>query len=298
MNAISSIRLRAAGLIAACSLLLSGCFMAPGKFNAELALVGADEFTFVYDGEIFFLGLSGLAQMGSAADVKFTPSDCYDDQTFDQRECTADELREQRDEWDQGAARRAAENKQKAEQMAALMGGINPSDPAAADEVVKLLVRQKGWERVENLGDGLFKVRYSIRGTLGHDFMFPVIEGFPPTNPFIQTFARKNGQLRINAPGFAAQSSDGGMGAMIGGLGPLAALGGIGAMGSEDGDDSELANLPTPDGTFIIRTAGGMSIRANNTDEGPERTAAGEVLTWKITQRTSQMPTALIDLGR
>ncbi len=298
MNAVSSIRFHVAGLAAVLSLALSGCFMTPGKFTAELALTSADEFTFTYDGEIFFLGLSRLAQMGSAADEKFTPDDCYDDETFDQRECTAAELAKQREEWEQGAAQRAAENKEQAEQVAALMGGINPSDPAAAEEVAKLLLRQKGWERVENLGDGLFKVRYVISGTLGHDFMFPLIEGFSPTNPFVQTFARKNGQLRINAPGFAAQSGDGGMGAMMGGLNPLAALGGMGAMGSKDGQGNEPAKLPTPDGTFTIRTAAGMSIRANNTDEGPERTATGEVLSWKISQRTTQMPTALIDLGR
>lgn len=33
-------------------------------------------------------------------------------------------------------------------------------------------------------------------------------------NPFVQVFLRKGGQVRINAPGFAAQNSDaGGIGA-------------------------------------------------------------------------------------
>jgi hypothetical protein len=118
---------------------------------------------------------------------------------------------------------RAEEAKEKAKQMAAMMGGIDPSDPKAADELVKLLKRQKGWERVVHKGDGVFDVSYRVSGTLGHDFLFPTIEGFPATNPFVQMIQRKGGQVRINAPGFAAQSGDagGGMGAMMG-MGSLA----------------------------------------------------------------------------
>lgn len=294
MNAFSSIRLRAAAFAAALSLAVTGCFVAPGKFTAELALTGADQFTFTYDGEIFFLGLSGLSQMGGAQDPSFTP-ECFDEETYETRECSKAETAEQRKEWDARAVERAAENKRQAEQMATMMGGINPSDPKAADELVNLLMRHKGWEQVESLGDGLFKVSYAINGTLGHDFMFPLIEGFPATNPFVQTFARKNGQARITAPGFAAQGSDGMMGAMMGGIGPLAAFGGMGDQGSAG---EQMPKLPVLEGIFTIRTTGPMTIRANNTDDGPEATTTGEVLTWKISPRTNQGPTALINLAR
>lgn len=294
MHAATSIRWCASALLAALSLALAGCFVTPGKFQSELALTGGDSFTFTYDGEIFFAGLSKLAQMSAAKDDVFEP-ECRDDETFEKRACTAAETAEQRAEWDASAAERAAENQRQAEQMAAVMGGINPSDPKAADDLAALLMRQKGWEEVQNLGDGLFAVRYRISGTLGHDFVFPLIEGFPTTNPFVQTFARKNGQLRINAPGFAAQGSDGPMGMMMGGFGPLAALGT--GMSGEAGPGSQMPKFPTPEGTFTIRTTSAMAIRANNTDEGPMATGSGDVLTWQISPRTTQIPTALIDLA-
>lgn len=287
MTILTTIRWRAAALLAGLALALTGCFMTPGKFTSELAVTGPDSFTFTYNGEIFFLGLSKLALMGEGGET-FEPSTCYDDDTFEQRDCTKAEIDEQRAEWDAGAADRAAEAKRKAEQMAAIMGGIDPTDPKAAEELVKLLQRQKGWERVVHKGDGLFEVSYRVTGTLGHDFMFPLIEGFPATSPFVQSFVRKNGQLRINAPGFTTQGADAGMAGMMGGLGALAGMG----PGATEGE--KMPGVPALDGTFTIRTAPGMRILANNTDEGPETTTAGEALTWRITQRTAQFPTALI----
>jgi hypothetical protein len=296
MNAISSTRALAAAVLAALSLVLAGCLITPGKFTAELALTGADQFTFTYDGEIFFLGLSKLAQMGSSADETFQPSSCTDEETYATRECTKAELDQQRKAWDEAAPARAAERKKQAEQMAAVMGGINPDDPKAAEELTRLLLRHKGWEEVQSLGDGLFRVRYRINGTLGHDFMFPVIEGFPATNPFVQTIARKNGQLRINAPGFAVQGADNPMAGMMGGMGALA---GMGAMAADEVSGGKaMPAMPKLEGTFTIRTTSPMRVRANNTDEGPATAATGEVLTWQITPRTTQMPTALIELPR
>ena len=296
MQAISSTRAGAATLLAALSLLLAGCLITPGKFTSELTLTGADQFAFTYEGEIFFLGLSKLAQMGSSSDETFRPASCVDDATYATRECTPAELAQQRKEWDAGAPARAAERKKQAEQMATVMGGINPDDPKAAEELTRLLMRHKGWEEVQHLGDGLFKVRYRIAGTLAHDFMFPVIEGFPATNPFVQTIARKNGQLRINAPGFAVQGADNPMAGMMGGMGALA---GMGAMAADEVSGGKaMPAMPKLEGTFTIRTSGAMRVRANNTDEGPVATTAGEVLTWRITPRTTQMPTALIELPR
>ncbi|MFO6448652.1 hypothetical protein ACLBKU_16070 [Erythrobacter sp. NE805] len=299
MTILSGLRLRAAALLAGLSLALTGCFMSPGKFTSELAITGPDSFTFRYDGEIFFLGLSKLAQIGAAAEEKFTPETCTNDETFEERECTEEELAKQRADWDAGAEERAAKAREQAKQMAAIMGGIDPSDPKAADELVKLLQRQKGWERVVHKGDGVFDVSFRATGTMGHDFLFPMIEGFPAINPFVQVFLRKGGQVRVNAPGFATQSNDaGGMGAMMG-MGSLAGLAALGAQ--ESGDDPEgaaLKGIPQMEGTFTIRAAPGMRILANNTDEGPQGgTTTGETLTWTISPRTAQAPTALIAAG-
>ena len=289
MTMVTTIRLRAATLLAGFALALSGCFMTPGKFTSEFAITGSDSFTFSYEGEIFFLGLSKLAQMDWAAEV-FTPSECYDDETYESRPCTSKEEAAQRTEWEAGAADRAAEGKRKAQQMAAIMGGIDPSDPKAAEELVTLLKRQKGWERVVHKGDGVFDVSYRVTGTMGHDFMFPMIEGFPAANPFVQAFVRQGGQVRIQAPGFASQNADSGNMVAMMGMGSIAGLAALEASGNGDA----LPGIPVIDGTFTIRAANGMRILANNTDEGPAATTTGEALTWPITGRTKEAPTALI----
>lgn len=299
MTMFSHIRLRAAALLTGFALVLSGCFMTPGKFTSELAITGPDTFTFSYEGEIFFLGLSKLAQMDAGKEV-FTPSDCYDDESFEPRDCTEAEIASQRADWEAGAAERAEQAKKQAQQMAALMGGIDPSDPKAAEELVKLLQRQKGWERVVHKGDGVFDVSYRITGTMGHDFMFPLIEGFPTTNPFVQVFLRKGGQVRINAPGFAVQNTEtGGMGTVLGAgsFAGLAAMGAAEEAAKNGGDAGSIPGVPQIDGTFTVRAAPGMRILANNTDEGPVAGTAGEMLVWQVSPRTTQAPTALIAAG-
>lgn len=290
-------RASATVLVASLSLLLTGCFITPGKFTSQLVLGQDQDFTFTYEGEIFFLGLSQLAEMGEAAE-EFTPQPCYLDGSFEERECTANELEGQRAEWAQGAERRAAEAAQKAEQMSALLGGIDATDPQATAEFTKILLRQKGWDRVEDKGNGVFEVSYTLNGKLTHGFMFPLIEGVPSTNPFVQIFVRDENMIRINAPGFSAQNDDNPMSAMMGGLTGMAGMGSALTQDSPDSDDEPMPDIPTPDGTFTIVTTGGMEIRANNTDEGANPTPTGEMLTWQINARTKTAPTALIDLNR
>ncbi|KPP96237.1 hypothetical protein [Erythrobacter sp. HL-111] len=287
----------AAALVAALALVLSGCFVAPGRFDSTLVLNGDDTFTFTYDGEIFFLGLSSLSQMGAAAE-SFEPK-CTVEGSFEERECTPAEVAGQRAEWDAGADRRAAEAKEKAQQMAAVMGGIDPSDPEAAQELAALLMRHEGWERVVPKGDGVFEVGYRIDGSLGHDFLFPVIEDFPPSGPFVQVILRKDDVVRINAPAFAAQN-DNPLGGMMGGMmGNMGALAGLAALGDEEngGEGQQMPDIPQVEGTFTLVLKGGMRILANNTDEGPDATPTGEVLSWEISPRTRAAPTALIDLA-
>ncbi len=299
MTIFSRVRLQGAALLAGFALTLTGCFMSPGKFTSELALTGPDTFTFSYEGEIFFLGMSKLARMGAGVEEPFAPY-CVDDQTYENRVCTSEEEAEQRKEWEAGAAERAEKARKDTENMKLIMGGIDPSDPKAAEELVKLLERQKGWNRVVHKGDGLFEISYSVSGTLGHDFMFPQIEGFPPTNPFVQMFLRDGSQVRINAPAFVFQTSESPIPG-IGGFGPLAGLAAMGAAeeakekAGEGKEPEALPGVPVLDGTFTIRTAAGMRILANNTDEGPQAApGGGEVLRWAISPRTMQSPTALV----
>ncbi len=291
MGIVGSTRAKAAAALAALSLLLTGCFITPGKFNSELVLMKGDRFSYTYEGEIFFLGLSSLAQMGAAGE-EFEAEPCYDEETYEDPECTEAELAEQRAEWDANAEARTQEAAQEAEQMAALMGGIDPSDPEATAELVQLLERQRGWQSVVDKGDGVFEVRYAIEGTLSHDFQFPVIEGFPTISPFVQLYLRKGDQVRVNAPGFSAQSDNGPMAGMMGGMVGMA---GLAAMSGEEGAGEAMPDIPTIEGTFTIVTDG--IIRANNTDEGAVPTARGQELSWDISPRTQAAPTALIDLS-
>jgi len=291
MTAHSPIRLKAAAVLASLSLLLSGCFITPGKFTSELQLLEGDQFTFSYEGEIFFLALADLAEMG-AANNTFS-STCWDEDTFEERECTAEEEAEQRADWDAGAEMRAEKAEREAKQMAAIMGGIDPTDPEASAELTQLLLRQKGWNRVEDKGDGVFDVSYSISGNLTHDFMFPLIEGFPTTNPFVQMIMRDGDLVRVNAPGFAGQNAGGPFGALTGGMPGMA---GMAALAEGSPDNEGMPDIPAIEGTFTIITSG--TIRANNTDEGSQTTSEGETLAWDISPRTKAAPTALIDMSR
>lgn len=290
-----SLRHVAAAMLAGFSLLLTGCFITPGKFTSELVLGPDQDFTFTYEGEIFFLGLSRLAEMGESA-KEFEPEECYVDGTSEVRECTRNEIEGQRSAWKSGESQRTAEAKQQAEQMSAMMGGIDPADPEAVVKFTRMLLRQKGWERVVDKGDGVFDISYRLNGKLTHDFMFPVIEGVPSTNPFVQVLLRDGDVVRVNAPGFSAQNDENPMAAMMGGMGAMAGLAALGEEG-EGGEKPAMPDIPQIEGTFSIVLKGSKRILANNTDEGASRTPTGEVLVWEISPRSKAAPTALVDLA-
>ncbi|RGP40200.1 hypothetical protein BPTFM16_00479 [Altererythrobacter insulae] len=283
----TAFRINTTALLIAFTLALTGCFMSPGKFASELVLEENGAFTFTYEGEIFFLGLSDLAKLESATE-EFEAEDCFTDE-YDLRECTEAEIAEQRADWDATSQERAEKKQKDAQEMAQMMGGIDPTDPEAATQLQELLLRHKGWEHVEAKGNGVFDVRYSARGNLSHDFMFPVIEGFPAGAAFVEIILRDGNVVRVNAPGFSAQDQSNPMSSMMGGMMGIAALGQL-SEGSEG-----MPGLPSMEGTFTIVTEG--DIRANNTDEGASLSARGEVLSWNIDGSTQSAPTALIKLA-
>lgn len=279
----------AVALAAAASLALSACILSPGTFDATLDLRRDGRFTFSYNGQIYLLALSKLAEMSGQAeggDGEFVATACWDED-FNDRECTEEEIAEQRATWEAGAAERKASAEREAEAMRQFLGGIDPADPEAAEELATRLRRQEGWKRVEYRGDGLFEVEFSLTSTMGHDFMFPTFERFPMVNSFVLANARQGGSVRVEAPGFAAQSGGGAFPGMMAGL---AAAG-----TASSGSDNPFSGFPEMDGTFRIVTDG--QILANNTDEGPRSTPEGQVLEWRVNKRTEAAPTALIQLG-
>jgi hypothetical protein len=275
--------------LTASAALLTGCLLAPGKFASRLELRKSGAFSFSYDGEIYVLPLSKAATTGSKGEEEFTPEACHDADTFEDRDCTAEELAQQRQDWAAGAEERKKQKEQEAQSARAMLGGIDPSDPKAAQEFADRLRRQAGWEKVEPKGDGLFEVSFAISGKLDHDFVFPTIEGFPMTNAFVQLVLREGAVARIDAPSFTAQPATNPFQGMMGGMPGL-----VPENGQDSSGDSAPA-APKLDGIFTVVTDG--EILANNTDEGPRTTPQGKVLEWKITPRTSAAPTALIRMA-
>lgn len=277
-------------LAAVMAMVLTGCLLSPGKFTSQLDLKNGGSFAYSYDGEIYLLALSKLAELGNQAenaDNEFIGQPCYSEEGFEERTCTQDEIAEQRRAWDAELEASIKSQKEEAEMMRGMLGGIDPADPEAAEELATRLRRQKGWNSVEYKGDGLFAVEFRIEGQLDYDFLFPTIERFPMSNFFVLVANRDGGTVRVDAPGFSAQP---------GGNPFQGMMAGMAGMFSNAGNSKaeETSVIPELDGTFRIVTDG--KILANNTDEGPTETAAGKVLEWKVNKRTQIAPTALIEI--
>ncbi|WP_232842957.1 hypothetical protein [Allopontixanthobacter confluentis] len=278
-----------AGLVAALAMVLTGCLLSPGKFTSELHLRNGGTFSYSYDGEIYLLALSKLAEMGNQAENSgsaYIQQPCYSDDEFEERECTSDEIAVQKSQY---SARQQKQQKD-AEMLRAMLGGIDPADPEAATELAERLRRQKGWNKVDYKGDGLFVVSFAIAGRLDHDFLFPTIERFPMSNFFVLVANREGGTVRVDAPGFSAQSGGNPFQGMMAGMAGMFAA----TAETAEADGESLPVFPELEGSFKIVTDG--QILANNTDEGPAASTAGQVLEWQINKRTQVAPTALIRL--
>jgi hypothetical protein len=290
-NAGSLRRGAAAALAIALGLALSACLLSPGKFTSALDIRKDGRFSFSYTGEIHLLALSKLAEMGNAgASETFKPETCKVEDSDAERKCTPREIAEQKRIWQE--TRKEAEDKRKrdGESMKAMLGGIDPSDPRAAEELAERLRRQAGWRRVVYKGDGLFEVEFAIAGRLDHDFAFPTIERFPMANAFVTVSRRADGSLRIDGPGFGPAAGGDPMRGMMQAM----AL-----SGAKAGDGGKMPNLPVADGRLSITTDG--AVVANNTEEGPQLDIGGHRLVWTVNGRnltTAPAPMALIRLAQ
>lgn len=267
----------AATLVATLALLVAGCILLPGRFASDLDVRRDGTFTFRYKGEIVLAPLAQPPASAGEDDEKFEPASCFSDDTGDERACTSDEIATQRKAWDEERAdRRARKAKDDAESrkaMQGLLGGIDPTDPRAAQEFANRLSRQQGWTSVVSKGNGVFDVDYAVKGRLDHDFSFPTIERLPMVVPFVTVYRRNDGTVRIDAPAFTANAAN----PQLPGL----------ASSPKD-------NIPGLDGTFALVTD--AAVLANNTDEGPIAAGSDKRLSWKVDARTTSAPTALLRL--
>ncbi|MXO89820.1 hypothetical protein [Pontixanthobacter aquaemixtae] len=351
MNLPLTRRTAAAFMAALGSLLLTSCFMIPGKFDAKLDLRSDGSFTYSYDGEIRLLGMTQLMEMsrgGNSTSVWNPDSQtCWGDEptTADPaaeavaeameespaeeaaevavevaaeeakdssppppvvlvptrpvsasaaRECSEEELAERRKQFEERQARSRERRSREAKQMQAVFGGIDPNDPDAGQLIAERLERQHGWNSVEYLGEGLFKVDFSIASRIDHDFTFPTMEGMSAGQPFLYVYRRDAKTVRVDAPGFGAGTNPGGAGG-----GSMSWLMIAGLERSRNSRDPDLAEIfKTTNGTFTITTDG--EILANNTDEGYRDTASGRALVWQINSGSIDRapPSALIKLAQ
>ena len=283
----------AAALALGATLALSACIITPGTFDATFDVRKDGQFTFSYNGQIYLLALTQLADAASEADSTdedFIESPCYNDEDYEERECTEEEIAEQRRIWDEQVQARASAAERDREMMRQMLGGIDPGDPEAAEELADRLRRQEGWKRVEYKGDGLFEVEFSLTSRMGHDFAFPTFERFPMSNSFVLANVRQGSAVRIEAPGFAPQGTGNPFQSMMAGMAGIA-----GAYTAASSEEQALEKMPDINGTFRIITDG--QILANNTDEGPQAGTTGQILEWKINKRTHTAPMALIQLA-
>lgn len=202
---------------------------------------------------------------------------------FAERDCTETEIAEQKKDWDEQQVRRKKEKEQAKKMFAALLGGVDPDDPKTIERFTKEVERLAAWNKVEHMGNGVFKIDYATKGRLADDFAFPVIPRYALGNPMIHVSRWDNGRVRIEAPTFH-NDPDMSMAALMGAGGMMPGMG----MKGKGVEPVEVK------GTFTIRTD--TTILANNSEEGPSDAGGLQVLTWDIGSRTFGPPMALLKL--
>lgn len=203
---------------------------------------------------------------------------------FEERDCTETEIAEQKKEWDEQQVRRKKEKEQSKKMFAALLGGVDPDDPKTIDRFTKEVERLAAWNKVEHIGNGVFKIDYSTKGRLADDFAFPVIPRYALGNPMIHISRWDNGRVRIEAPSFH-NDPDMSMAAIMGAGGMMPGMGMKGA---------NMEPLEVK-GTFTIRTD--SAILANNSEEGPSEAGGLQILSWEVGPRTFGPPMALLKMA-
>jgi hypothetical protein len=207
------------------------------------------------------------------------------------RDCTKKETAEQKAEWDETQKAKTDREAEQKKLFATLLGGIDPKDPKTIARFTKEVERLAAWNKVEHLGDGLFKIDYSTKGRLADDFAFPVIPRYAIGEPMIHITRWDNGRVRVEAPAFHSDPD----------FSAMTMLGGGAAAGMFGSGGKPALKLIEVKGTFTLITD--AAILANNTEEGPQELDAKQQgglqkLIWDIGPATFGPPMALLKLVR
>lgn len=301
--------MRVAAILAA-SLSLSGCFLVPGKFGADVDIRKAGDFTVAYKGEIIFQMPDDI--MGSKAKPK--PWDdafatCYasgrtmtdeyasaemhetaikgaadgssDGLDKDAREiaCSAKQTAELRQKYEAEKAEAVAKKAEDADKMAQLFGFSGSADEANRKFAAGLM-KYDGWKSVTYRGKGVFDVDYSYSGKLTHDYVFPIFPKMDMIFPFIMVRKRADGTVTVTAPSLIG----GGMKALAG---RAKALGDLSA-------SKDMPESPQTSGIFTVTTDG--EILSNNSEDGPSIDPKGRKVVWDVNPMTDRLPELLIKI--
>ena len=296
--------------VLAASTMLSGCFLVPGKFGADVDIRKAGDFTVAYKGEIIFQmpdDIMGSKMKPKVWDDAFatcyasgrTMTDEYasaethqsaiegaeegsiDGQDDDSREvaCSAKQVAELRKTYEKEKAEAAAKKAEEADQMAQMFG-FSGSGDEANQKFAAALMKYDGWKNVTYLGKGKFDVDYRYSGKLTHDYVFPIFPKMDMIFPFIMVRKRADGTVTVTAPSLIG----GGMKAMAGRakmLGDLSA-------------SKDMPESPQTSGMFTVTTDG--EILSNNSEDGPTSDPKGKKLVWDVNPMTDRLPEVLIKI--
>jgi hypothetical protein len=207
---------------------------------------------------------------------------------LNERECTADEVTQQRADWDTQQAEKKKRDEEGRKMAEMMLGGIDPENPETILRFTREVERLAAWHKVEHLGNGVFLVDYSTSGKLADDYAFPVIPRYALGEPMIHITRWDNGRVRVEAPAFKTDPEMS-MTALLG-MSRLA-----GGMLGKGGSDKVPAEPVTIKGRFTLTTD--ARILANNSEEGPEDVGGLEKLTWDIGPASYGAPMALLKLN-
>lgn len=301
--------IRTLGVLAA-STMLSGCFLVPGKFGADVDIRKAGDFTVAYKGEIVFQmpddfmgskvkpkpwddafatcyasGRTMADEYASAetheSAIKGSEEGSIDGQDDDSREvaCSAKQVAELRKTYEKDKAEAAAKMADDSDKMAQMFGFSGSSDEAN-HKFAATLMKYDGWKNVTYRGKGTFDVDYRYSGKLTHDFVFPIFPKMDTIFPFIMVRKRADGAVTVTAP------------ALIGG--GLKALALRAKMLGDLRASRSVPESPETSGMFTVTTDG--EILSNNSEDGPAPDPKGKKVVWDVNPMTDRLPEVLIKI--
>lgn len=267
----------------AAPLLLTGCLWGPGKFTSALDLRKDGSFTLDYRGEMVIAmpetptaepWAPAMARCFADGRVETIPAGASPSDDDEVRPCTAAELAKAKADHEREAAAKADAKARESTEMAKVFG-LPGLDDDSARVFASKLTKYAGWRSVVYRGKGVFVVDYHFTGRATQDFLFPALPDNALIIPFIAIRRRSDGSVLVTAP---AMTGKGGM------------LGSPGASGGSPVDGPPAR----AEGRLTLTTNG--EVLTNNSEDGPQRTAAGQQLRWDVTPSSAKVPETLIRL--